>query len=62
MTFGFGAANAWGKLPYTLYAAGFTDSHSMLEHNPSADGRTYRYAADDADVLRPFGFGAPQLP
>lgn len=51
----FGDANAWGKLPYTLYSAEWAGSHSMLEHNPAADARTYRYGTHAP--LRRFGYG-----
>eukprot|EP01063_Lacrimia_lanifica_P031067 TRINITY_DN5050_c0_g2_i1.p1 TRINITY_DN5050_c0_g2~~TRINITY_DN5050_c0_g2_i1.p1 ORF type:complete len:538 (+),score=111.20 TRINITY_DN5050_c0_g2_i1:308-1921(+) len=55
----FGTSNRWGKLPYTVYTADWTDNHAMFEHNPSHDRRTYRYItpADASQVSFPFGYG-----
>eukprot|EP00937_MAST-01D_sp_MAST-1D-sp2_P001941 g1941.t1 len=52
----FGAANRWGRLPYTVYPANWTDTHVMSEHEVATSGRTYRYGADDVALAR-FGTG-----
>ncbi len=40
----FGKHNAWGRMPYTVYPANFTDEAEMTEHDLRVEpGRTYRY-------------------
>ena len=54
----FGKTNRWGKLPYTSYHSNWTLNHNMLQHDPSADQRTYRYMPeDDSQLILPFGHG-----
>jgi beta-glucosidase-like glycosyl hydrolase len=55
----FGVTNTFGKMPYTVYSAGWAATHDMVDHDVQhGDGRTYRYL-DPAkvDVLFPFGHG-----
>jgi len=55
----FGAGpdhNKFGRLPYTMYKAGFVNESSMMEHDLSAaPGRTHKYYTGKPVV--PFGFG-----
>jgi beta-glucosidase-like glycosyl hydrolase len=50
----FGAANRWGRMPYTVYHAGWARNNSMLEMEVATSRRTYRYGAD---ALVRFGTG-----
>ena len=50
----FGAANRWGRMPYTVYRAGWAANNSMLEMEVATSRRTYRYGAD---ALVRFGTG-----
>lgn len=49
----FGKANRWGRMPYTVYKADWTEHNSMLDHDVTHQ-RTYRYGAD---AVVPFGYG-----
>ena len=49
----FGHKNVWGKMPYTVYAANWTKTNSMLDHDVTHN-RTYRYGAK---AVIPFGHG-----
>lgn len=52
----FGRSNSWGKLPYTIYDAGFTKAMPMDHYSMSEGlGRTYRYYTGRPTF--PFGFG-----
>ena len=52
----FGANNPGGKLPVTLYKAGYVDSIDFLSMDMTAPpGRSYRYFS--GEPLWPFGFG-----
>jgi len=52
----FGAANRWGKLPYTIYPRQFQYDVAMDDFAMSKGvGRTYRYY--HGEVLWPFGHG-----
>ena len=51
----FGAMNAWGRLPYTIYPKKFEQQAEMSEHDlRRPPGRTYRYYRDP---LWAFGHG-----
>lgn len=52
----FGMANRWGKMPYSIYPAGWVESNSMLDHDVT-HGRTYRYATDQTGLVVRFGAG-----
>ena len=52
----FGMANRWGKMPYSIYPAGWVESNSMLDHDVT-HGRTYRYATDETGLVVRFGAG-----
>eukprot|EP00928_Gymnodinium_smaydae_P020614 TRINITY_DN17970_c0_g1_i1.p1 TRINITY_DN17970_c0_g1~~TRINITY_DN17970_c0_g1_i1.p1 ORF type:complete len:371 (-),score=52.95 TRINITY_DN17970_c0_g1_i1:46-1158(-) len=41
----FGKANRWGKMPYTVYPANWTQNNSMLDMDVTRQ-RTYRYGAN----------------
>jgi beta-D-xylosidase 4 len=49
----FGQANRWGKMPYTVYEAGWAAKNPMLDHDVTHQ-RTYRYGAE---AVVPFGWG-----
>ena len=49
----FGKANRWGRMPYTVYKAEWTQRNSMLDHDVTHE-RTYRYGAE---AVVPFGYG-----
>lgn len=49
----FGQSNRWGRLPYTIYPANWTESHSITDEEVSRN-RTYRY---NAPHVLPFGWG-----
>mmetsp|Transcript_412 Transcript_412/g.589 ORF Transcript_412/g.589 Transcript_412/m.589 type:complete len:766 (-) Transcript_412:179-2476(-) len=52
----FGDENRWGKLPLTIYPAGYVAEVEMDDYSMSkAPGRTYRYYT--GEPLFPFGFG-----
>ena len=53
----FGVSNSFGRMPYTVYHAIWTNTHSMLEHDVQKDERTYRYMKPGAPALFPFGHG-----
>ena len=53
----FGDANRFGRLPYSVLPANWTDSNSILDHDVAASHRTYRYGTE---AVLPFGFGALQ--
>lgn len=49
----YGVSNRWGKMPYTIYPANWTEQNSMLDHDVTHK-RTYRYGAE---AVVPFGRG-----
>jgi len=52
----FGDENRWGKLPLTIYPAGYVAEVEMDDYSMTkAPGRTYRYYT--GEPLFPFGFG-----
>ena len=61
---GSGVTNRWGKLPYTMYNARYTDVQPMENFDMAASpGRTYKYYDGSAGApLFPFGHGLSLTP